>query len=122
MKTSLPREHRRILEATIAQARTVAEDGAAKALKALAVGASVPQAHATAAQKKLRVHLRAHGRAVGDVQAADGTQATSRLVAEIAYEHWHRMLFARFLAESNLLMHPDAYPVSLADYVNTQFD
>jgi len=115
MKTALPREHRRALEATVAQARTQAEDGAAKALKALAVGAPAPQTHATTDQKKLRVQLRAHGRALGDAAAADGTQATVHLVTEIAYEHWHRMLFARFLAESNLLMHPDGYPVSLAD-------
>jgi hypothetical protein len=52
---------------------------------------------------------------MGDAPAVDGTQATAHLVTEIAYEHWHRMLFARFLAESNLLMHPDGYPVSLAD-------
>jgi hypothetical protein len=115
MKTALPREHRRILESTVAQARTQAEDGASKALKALAVGAPSPQTHATAEQKKLRVQLRAHGRALGDAAAADGSQATAHLVTEIAYEHWHRMLFARFLAESNLLMHPDGYPVSLAD-------
>ena len=115
MKTALPREHRSILEATVAQARVQAEDGATKALNALAVGAAAPPAHATATQKKLRVQLRAHGRALGDVAASDGAQATARLVTEIAYEHWHRMLFARFLAESNLLMHPDGYPVSLAD-------
>lgn len=115
MKTALPREHRRILENTVAQARTQAEDGAAKALKALAVGAKEPQTHATPEQKKLRVQLRAHGRALGDAAVADGTQATAHLVTEIAYEHWHRMLFARFLAESSLLMHPDGYPVSLAD-------
>lgn len=115
MKTALLREHRSILEATVAQARVQAEDGAAKALNALSVGAAAPPAHANAAQKKLRVQLRAHGRALGDVAASDGTQATARLVTEIAYEHWHRMLFARFLAESNLLMHPDGYPVSLAD-------
>jgi hypothetical protein len=81
----------------------------------LAVGAASPQTHATPEQKKLRVQLRAHGRALGDAAASDGTQATAHLVTEIAYEHWHRMLFARFLAESNLLMHPDGYPVSLAD-------
>ena len=115
MKTALPREHRRILESTVAQARAQAEDGAGKALKALAVGAKEPQSHATPEQKKLRVQLRAHGRALGDAAAADGSQATAHLVTEIAYEHWHRMLFARFLAESNLLMHPDGYPVSLAD-------
>ncbi len=115
MKSALPREHRRILESTVAQARTQAEDGAAKALKALAVGAKEPQTHATPEQKRLRVQLRAHGRALGDMAAADGIQATAHLVTEIAYEHWHRMLFARFLAESSLLMHPDGYPVSLAD-------
>jgi len=43
------------------------------------------------------------------------SQAIDHLVTEIAYEHWHRMLFARFLAESDLLMHPDGYPVSLND-------
>ena len=115
MKTALPREHRRILESTVAQARTQAEDGAAKALNALAVGAKDAPSHVNNLQKKLRVQLRAHGRALGDAAAADGTQATAHLVTEIAYEHWHRMLFARFLAESNLLMHPDGYPVSLAD-------
>ena len=115
MTTTLARDHRRILEITVAQARTKAEEGAAKALNALAVAAKDAPAHATEPQKKLRVHLRAHGRALGDVLHLDGTQGTTHLVTEIAYEHWHRMLFARFLAESNLLMHPDGYPVSLAD-------
>jgi len=34
-------------------------------------------------------------------------------VQETAYEHWHRMLFARFLAENGLLMHPDGVPLTL---------
>src|SRR6266496_5613897 len=38
------------------------------------------------------------------------------LVSEIAYQHWHRMLFARFLAENGLLIHPEAgVAVSLAE-------
>jgi hypothetical protein len=115
MTTTLARDHRRILETTVAQARTQAEAGAAKALNALAVAAKDAPVHATEPQKKLRVHLRAHGRALGDALHLDGTQGITHLVTEIAYEHWHRMLFARFLAESNLLMHPDGYPVSLAD-------
>ncbi|MQM30736.1 MAG: restriction endonuclease subunit M [Candidatus Accumulibacter phosphatis] len=115
MKTNLSREHRRILEATAAQARSAAETGAARALQALAVGASTAPAHLTDGQKKLRVRLRAHGRALGDDLRQDDTQSIDHLVAEIAYEHWHRMLFARFLAESDLLMHPDGYPVSLSD-------
>ena len=115
MKQTLSREHRRILEVTVAQARAQAESGAEKALKALAVAAKEQQAHATDAQKKLRVRLRAHGRALGDLLRPDDTQATNHLLSEIAYEHWHRMLFARFLAESDLLMHPDGYPVNLND-------
>ena len=38
------------------------------------------------------------------------------LVAECAYEQWHRLLFARFLAENHLLLHPQyKAPVTLAD-------
>ena len=38
------------------------------------------------------------------------------LVGECAYEQWHRLLFARFLAENNLLLHPQfKAPVTLAD-------
>ena len=104
MTTTLARDHRRILETTVAQARTQAEAGVAKALNAVAVAAKDAPVHATEPQKKLRVHLRAHGRALGDALQPDGTQGITHLVTEIAYEHWHRMLFARFLAESNLLM------------------
>jgi hypothetical protein len=28
------------------------------------------------------------------------------LIEEVAYEQWHRMLFARFLEHNNLLIHP----------------
>ena len=107
MKQTLSREHRKILESTVAQARATAEAGAEKALKALAVGAKEAPAHASDEQKKLRIRLRAHGRALGDLPRPDDTQGIDHLVTEIAYEHWHRMLFARFLAESDLLMHPD---------------
>ncbi|HMP71360.1 MAG TPA: N-6 DNA methylase, partial [Pirellulaceae bacterium] len=32
-----------------------------------------------------------------------------------AYKYWHRMIFARFLAENHLLMHPDGVAVSLEE-------
>ena len=35
------------------------------------------------------------------------------LKEEIAYQAWHRMLFARFLAENDLLMHPSGAALSL---------
>jgi N-6 DNA Methylase len=37
------------------------------------------------------------------------------LVEEIAYVQWHRMLFARFLAENHLLMHPSGVAVTLEE-------
>ena len=36
-----------------------------------------------------------------------------QLTQELAYERWHRMLFARFLAENHLLMEPDGVAVTL---------
>ena len=74
MKTNLSRDHRRILEATCAQARAAAEAGAERALHALAVGAKEAPGHQSDAQKKLRVRLRAHGRALGDELSQDNTQ------------------------------------------------
>jgi hypothetical protein len=35
-----------------------------------------------------------------------GTQTIAHLKQAVAYEHWHRLLFARFLAENDLLLHP----------------
>ena len=120
MKNALSREHRRTLENTVAAARIDAEAGAEKALQALAVGAAAAPTHLSPEQRALRVRLREHARQLGDLRRADphcaGTnQSTDRLLVEVAYEHWHRMLFARFLAASDLLMHPDGYPVTLAD-------
>ncbi|MBY0437280.1 MAG: SAM-dependent DNA methyltransferase [Burkholderiales bacterium] len=115
VKKSVSREHRRTLENTVAAARIDAEAGAEKALQALAVGAAALPTHLSPAQRALRVRLREHARQLGDPRSADKTQATDRLLVEVAYEHWHRMLFARFLAEAELLMHPDGYPVTLAD-------
>src|SRR5262249_5614246 len=63
----------------------------------------------------LRTRLRARGRQVGDIRHANKTQAIDQLTQELAYEYWHRMLFARFLAENNLLMHPDGVAVSLEE-------
>ena len=74
---------------------------------------AVPAFHA--AEKELRNRLRARGRQAGDVRHADKTQNIDQLAQELAYEYWHRMLFARFLAENHLLMHPDGVAVSLAE-------
>lgn len=62
----------------------------------------------------MRRRLRSHGRSLGDARRADGRQDCQRLEWEIAYEHWHRMLFARFLADNNLLMY-DGVAVTLEE-------
>lgn len=114
---ALEKTLRNKLERTVMEARDVAEVAARAAVEQLGVGEPKPYAHLSADEKELRRKLRIHGRQLGDVflpsphgRGAGGEgcfQALDRLVEEIAYEHWHRMLFARFLAENNLLMFQD---------------
>jgi hypothetical protein len=105
--TSLARDLRKDLERTVRQARRVAEAGAHNAVNQLGVAEGDAPKHLSPDQRALRNRLRAHGRQLGDRRDAKaGTQATYRLVQECAYEHWHRMLFARFLAETDLLIEP----------------
>lgn len=95
------------LERTVIKARRVAEEAAHAMLDELGVGAAEPYDHLTEADRDLRRRLRIHGRQLGDLRDANGEQEVHWLAREVAYEHWHRMLFARFLAENDLLMYPD---------------
>lgn len=106
------------LENTVKSARDVAEKAALAALRQLAVGEAKAPDYLSDDLKALRRRLRSHGRALGDVKAKDETQGLQHLVWEVAYEHWHRMLFARFLAENGLLMWELGAPVSLEDCQN----
>ena len=106
------------LENTVKSARDVAEKAALAALRQLAVSEAKAPDYLSDDLKALRRRLRAHGRALGDVKAKDDTQGLQHLVWEVAYEHWHRMLFARFLAENGLLMWELGAPVSLEDCQN----
>ena len=96
------------LEQTIKDARDIAVDAAQAALEQLGVGEITPYSHLNESDCDLRRRLRVHGRQLGDHRKPNGEQATDCLVEKVAYEHWHRMLFARFLAENNLLMYPDS--------------
>lgn len=109
---------RRQLENTVIKARDVAEQAAEAILKQLTVGDNKPGSHLTDDQRKLRNRLRAHGRLVGDYRDGSGQQTTHKLITEVAYEHWHRMLFARFLAENHLLMYSDGDTVLSLDDCN----
>jgi hypothetical protein len=107
--TTLSREYRRQLERVIIDARKLGEKGATNALKALAVELHEPLGGSNQTQRDLRNRLRAHGRQLGDkLDPKRGTQTIHHLASECAYEHWHRMLFARFLAENNLLIEPES--------------
>ena len=112
---ALASELRKQLENVIIQARDLAEAAARSALQRRAVDAAEPFSHFTAEDRILRNRLRARGRQAGDVRRANGEQSIDQLTQELAYEYWHRMLFARFLAENHLLMHPDGVAVSLAE-------
>ena len=106
---ALASDLRRTLENTVVKARELAERGARDALTALAVGASEPFGSMSEEERKLRNRLRARGRQLGDQRDPQrATQSIERLVREMAYEHWHRMLFARFLAENQLLIEPSS--------------
>ena len=94
---------RSFLAREVGRAREIAEKGARASLTALAVAEKVVPAHFTDAQRKLRNRLRAHARQLGDERTADSQQEVGLLTEEVAYQHWHRMLFARFLAENGLL-------------------
>ena len=95
------------LERTVKEAREVAEAAARAALEQLGVAEAAPFAHLSEPERALRRKLRVHGRQLGDTLNGGTMQTMDRLIEEVAYQHWHRMLFARFLAENNLLMYPD---------------
>lgn len=106
---------RRKLESTVIEARKVAETAAAQALKRLSVGDAKAADYLDESQRKLRNQLRAHGRQLGDIRRENSEQSLKRLLSEVAYEHWHRMLFARFLEQNHLLMYDTYTAVTLDD-------
>ena len=103
---ALPTGLRRQLEAAVLSGRREAEAGARAALSSLGVTEREKPSHLTEAQARLRRGLRAKQRQLGgDFEV---------LVWDAAYEQWHRLLFARFLAENRLLQHPQfGAPVTL---------
>ena len=106
---TLPTNLRQQLERTVMAARNVAEDGARAVLKEFAVHHHEPYEHMDTGQRTLRRRLRAHARQLGDrPNARTGEHTIEHLVRETAYEHWHSMLFARFLAENDLLIEPES--------------
>ena len=108
----LSNELRSMLERAIIKAREASEEAALAALTTLAVMRDEPFASLDREQRRLRNALRAKARQLGDGSLTKGFQP---LIEEVAYEQWHRRLFARFLAENNLLMHPSGVAVTLEE-------
>ena len=101
-------ERRNKLERVIIEARDVAELGAKAVLESLAVHHYQPYGHMCPDMRRLRNHLRARARQLGDRQDNSGNLEINHLTQECAYEYWHRMIFARFLAENGLLIEPES--------------
>ena len=91
----LSASERKLLSDVVVRARGVVEGACAQRVVSLGVGSErAPEALAES-DRALRRGLRARARQLGSVDA---------LVAEAAFEHWHRMLFARFLVDNGLLV------------------
>jgi hypothetical protein len=107
--SSLPTSLRRQLEKAVQQARNLAEAGARHALEALAVHEPDPYPHMNEAQRSLRRQLRAQARQLGDGESRQrpGAYEIKHLAEKLAYDQWHRLLFARYLLENNLLISPE---------------
>lgn len=107
----LTSQQRKLLDEACVKGRRASEQAVRAALGSLAVTAERPPAHLSEGDRQLRRGLRAKSRQLGDQSGK-----LDLLVAECAYEQWHRLLFARFLAENNLLMDPaSGAPVELED-------
>ena len=116
--TTLHLSLRNLLEKAVLSAREEAEKAARAALERLAIHQEKAFSSLSPEENALRERLRAEARRLSDPleMAGKDQDPFPALVAECAYEQWHRMLFARFLAENNLLMHPTEHvPVTLAD-------
>jgi hypothetical protein len=116
MSDVLNADQRRHLDTSVQRARAAAERAAADALHALAVAEPSRPAYLSHDDNALRLALREKARQLGDDTARSGAQLTN-LVREVAYEQWHRLLFARFLEVNGLLRHPEFRdtPLTLED-------
>lgn len=115
---ALASDLRKQLSKTVTDARDAAEIGARKALEALAVHDPDPYRHLDEEQRLFRRALRAQARQLGDEESRTkkGAYDITHLTEKVAYDQWHRLLFARFLIGNNLLLSPDhGVAVSLHD-------
>lgn len=107
----LSSSERKALSEACLSGRRASEQAVKAAITSLGVVEKSAPPHLGDDDRALRVALRAKARQLGD-----GDGQVEGLVADAAYEQWHRLLFARFLAENDLLIHPQYLaPVTLQD-------
>ncbi len=113
MATLSALDRSRLERATLA-ARAAAEAAVRKRFDGLDLTAESSPTELPETDRALWRALRARARALGQGRVDANLAGTSAvqagvpfLVEELAYEAWHRMLFARFLVENVLLTHPD---------------
>ncbi|MEJ7786156.1 MAG: DNA methyltransferase [Solirubrobacteraceae bacterium] len=107
----LSSELRKDLEKACVRGRRASEKASRAAIGGLGVADNRPPAHLRDEDRNLRRALCAKRDQLGDPP-----DDVDLLVADCAYEQWHRLLFARFLAENGLLIHPEfKAPVTLAE-------
>ncbi|OLT20581.1 hypothetical protein BJF81_04740 [Ornithinimicrobium sp. CNJ-824] len=114
--TVLNSDQRRFLDTQTQRARAAAQRAAEDALRALAVAEPSRPGYLNDEQNKLRLALRDKARQLGDDTSRTGVPLTN-LIHDVAYEQWHRLLFARFLEVNDLLRHPQYrdIPLSMED-------
>jgi len=109
--TALSADLRKELERACVRGRRAGETASRAAIGALGVLDERPPVHLGDEDRELRRALLAKREQLGD-----RPRQVDLLVADCAYEQWHRLLFARFLAENNLLIHPQfGVKVTLAE-------
>ncbi len=113
MRQALDKTLRNLLEKAVVRARELTEIAAVEVLTRLGVGLGEAPIYLKDEERQLRNRLRAHARQLGDALHSNGKQDIAHLSAEMAYEHWHRMLFARFLEQNQLLMYDQYTAVTL---------
>ncbi|MDR1039289.1 MAG: SAM-dependent DNA methyltransferase [Deltaproteobacteria bacterium] len=114
----LNKPQRNLLERTVGEAREAAEAATEAALTFLGVREPSPPPYLDSKGRALRERLRARARGLGEELDGWSSGTAGLLAEEAAYERWHGMLFARFLAENSLLMYPahdGAVPVTLEE-------
>lgn len=111
----LTSQQRNVLESTVIKARNYAENGARNALHSLSVDEAQPFTHISPEQRALRNRLRSKARLLGDSLPSSGNQQIDHLAYELAYEYWHKMLFAKILEANGLLIHSDGIAVTMEE-------